>query len=680
MASLIHNPLVASSQPIPARPVPPLPPKIVIMTPPKAPKEVSKSERLQLAIDEYKQAYLLYENNSDPHKKPPEIAPIAYEYGIIPTTLRRRLAGKTRAHREAHDNELRLSPVEEEALAGWILQVTSWNWPPRVELVRFMASEILVDKGDHRPLGKNWVSKFLGRHSELQSRFSQPLDKDRAATHDPYLLLHWFQLVESVIQKYDIQKEDTYNMDEKGSALGGTGKARVICSREDIQVYKTQDGNREWATLIECISADSRLLSMFLILKGKRQMKAWFDFVEDKEAYIAVSENGWTNNIIGLEWFEKYAQFTPFLYTILTNFSRCFEPQTRRTLKGRYRLLILDGHASHISTKVIVFCISNDIILLCLPPHTTHILQPLDVGFFQPLATAYRKHLEAKTRYGGGYKMDKCDFIQFIQVARKNAATEKNIQHAWQKSGLFPINPQVVFDKLRLQIPEPRPNTPPPDMTVTASNGDSISVAFTPANMQQVNQLVQQIKAGNPDPTLPEKLGKACNAALANNILLKSTNNDLVKIDERKKQRADRGQAHLGQAHLLNKETVDKRQQHEADKQFEKQFKSMCHLGPSLFAETKTRSPVKKKTSPVKKKITTLSLLDSEIPLILPLPGLSPPKQQSQRGDRGGRGGRGTARGGKRGGKTATVVQEVVEEESPVRKSTRGRLIIDKKR
>ena len=170
-----------------------------------------------------------------------------------------------------------------------------------------MASEILLDRGDHRPLGINWVSKFLSRHSELQSRFSQPLDKDRAATHDSHLLLHWFQLVRSVIQEYDIQKEDTYNMDEKGSALGGTGKARVICFREDIQVYKTQDGNREWATLIECISGDSRLLPMFLILKGKRQMKAWFAFVEDEEAYIAVSDNGWTNNVIGLEWFEKYA-------------------------------------------------------------------------------------------------------------------------------------------------------------------------------------------------------------------------------------------------------------------------------------------------------------------------------------------------------------------------------------
>ncbi len=194
---------------------------------------------------------------------------------------------------------------------------------------------------------------------------------------------------------------------------------------------------------------------------------------------------------------------------------------------------------------------------------------------------------------------------------------------------------------------------------------------------------MQQIKTKNPNPTLPENLRKAYNAALANNILLKSTNNDLIKIDERKKQRANRGQAHLRQAHLLNKETVNKRQQHEANKQFEKQFKSMCHLRPSLFVKTKIRSPVKKKTSPVKKKITTLPLLDSEIPLILPLPGLSPPKQQSQRGDRGergGRGGRGTARDDKRGGKTATVVQEVVKEESPVRKSTRDRLIIDKKR
>ncbi len=79
---------------------------------------------------------------------------------------------------------------------------------------------------------------------------------------------------------------------------------------------------------------------------------------------------------------------------ILTDFSRCFEPQTRKTLKGKYRLLLFDGDTSHISNKVVEFCTGNDIILLCIPAHTTHLLQPLDVGFFQPLSTAYRKHLD----------------------------------------------------------------------------------------------------------------------------------------------------------------------------------------------------------------------------------------------------------------------------------------------
>ena len=74
--------------------------------------------------------------------------------------------------------------------------------------------------------------------------------------------------MESVIQKYDIQPEDTYNMDEKGFALGVAGRVKVICSQDDLQVYATQDGNREWVSLIECISADRKLLEMFIIFKS----------------------------------------------------------------------------------------------------------------------------------------------------------------------------------------------------------------------------------------------------------------------------------------------------------------------------------------------------------------------------------------------------------------------------
>jgi hypothetical protein len=70
-----------------------------------------------------------------------------------------------------------------------------------------------------------------------------------------------------------------------------------------------------------------------------------------------------------------------------------FEPSTRAkaTQNGKLqqRLLIYDGHNSHISGGFISHCIQNRISLLILPPHTSHVLQPLDVAIFGPL----KKHL-----------------------------------------------------------------------------------------------------------------------------------------------------------------------------------------------------------------------------------------------------------------------------------------------
>ncbi|XP_065674172.1 uncharacterized protein LOC136091114 [Hydra vulgaris] len=58
-------------------------------------------------------------------------------------------------------------------------------------------------------------------------------------------------------------------------------------------------------------------------------------------------------------------------------------------------LLILDGHKTHTSNlKVINLARQNNVILLCLPPHCSHILQPLDVVFMKPLMTYYAQGVE----------------------------------------------------------------------------------------------------------------------------------------------------------------------------------------------------------------------------------------------------------------------------------------------
>ena len=63
-------------------------------------------------------------------------------------------------------------------------------------------------------------------------------------------------------------------------------------------------------------------------------------------------------------------------------FSKLFVPQTNHLRK---RILIIDGHGSHMSLKLIDSAIENNVILYCLPPHTAHFLQPLDISVFKPL-------------------------------------------------------------------------------------------------------------------------------------------------------------------------------------------------------------------------------------------------------------------------------------------------------
>ena len=54
-----------------------------------------------------------------------------------------------------------------------------------------------------------------------------------------------------------------------------------------------------------------------------------------------------------------------------------------------YHLLILDGHHSHNNLRFYEYAWDNKIILLSYPGHSTHLLQPLDVGLFPPLQTAH---------------------------------------------------------------------------------------------------------------------------------------------------------------------------------------------------------------------------------------------------------------------------------------------------
>lgn len=425
-----------------------------------------------------------------------------------------------------------------------------------------MAHSLLKAKGRSEPLGPNWVQKFLNRYTTLRSTWTSAQDKERATI--PFdTVLHWFELYRKITQKYSIQMRDSYNMDEKGFAKGQQGKQRAIVP-DTFKPSRIQSGNRECISNIEAVSTDGFLLPLFVIFKGKIQQDIWqttFQRLGEPDGVIGLSENGWTDNILGVKWMQHFDKHT----------------DNRLEKKTDYRMLILDGHDSHISIEVIEFCIARRIILLCLPAHTTHSLQPLDVGIFGPLATVYQRMLADSIEWQGANDIDKVDYLELYIPARREGIKISNIRSAWRESGLFPFQPNFVLmmEYQGILPPDPeRPITPPEQITQATfanANGHRVIYTLTPANALEVRNIIERVKGRLSDEEQQAiyKVGKAATVGFAT-VTITQADCEVLRIGaEKKKQRLNIGaKGHHGKARVLDQSEITRRKAFQTDAQF----------------------------------------------------------------------------------------------------------------
>ena len=125
-----------------------------------------------------------------------------------------------------------------------------------------------------------------------------------------------------------------------------------------------------------------------------------------KHQALNVSSNGWTSNEISIDWLQKH-----------------FIPHTTSQTKGKYYLLVLDGHNSHLTATFDKIYQENNIIPICMPPHTSHLLQPLDVGCFAVLKRSYGSRVAEYTRLGID-SIEKDDFLDIFPAARDHSFKE----------------------------------------------------------------------------------------------------------------------------------------------------------------------------------------------------------------------------------------------------------------
>jgi hypothetical protein len=441
-------------------------------------------------------------------------------YEIPHTTLAGRANG-TKARVDTRPNGRKLTQLEEDSLVEWIFSMDSRGAAPRPSTIQEMANILLAARGSTPPLtvGVNWASTFVNRRDELRTRSSIRYDYQRALNEDPKSLRAWFATVQRVIDENGIQPEDIYNFDETGFAMGLISTQKVVTRAEYYGRRRLlQPGNREWVTAVEAICADGFSLPPCIIFKGKVAIAGWFDNLP-KDWRIEVSNNGWTTDEIGLRWLQKL-----------------FIPSTSSRVRGRFRLLILDGHGSHLTPQFDRICAENDIIPLCMPSHSSHLLQPLDVGCFAVLKRAYGRFISDLARRGYNH-IDKFDFLDDYQRARLEAFQQPAIiQNSFAASGLVPVDAERVLSKLNISLRTP---TPPSSRLGSRSSQFTLKTPRTVVQLQKqasmLKDLLKQRSNSPPSPskTMLDQIIKGHCIALHNTALLAQENANLRAANEK---------------------------------------------------------------------------------------------------------------------------------------------------
>jgi hypothetical protein len=435
--------------------------------------------------------------------------------GVSYATIKRRVrGGQTVA--ESKENVQLLTFPEEKALVGWITRLTSTGHPATHAFIREMAEEIRKRRVDqinkemelvfYPPIGTSWVPSFLKRHSQLGTTLSKIIEASRITAITKSAMRAFFNEYQSVLTEGEILPSNSYNIDETGIfqaseliigfAIGDTQRSYVVVDKLQRKQYQATPGRQEWVTAIECICTDGTNIPPLIIFKGDNFVSSWIPKNAPTDWKFSCNSKGWTSNEHGIMWLQ-----------------RCFDPATKEKANGRTRLLICDGHDSHISATFMRYCYDNNIAVFLLIPHSSHLIQPLDVGVFGPLKAAMKSQLNTIFRTGIA-RLQKAEWIEKYVKAREKAMTQQNIEAGWRGAGLWPINPVRILRQIfeieeEYATPPPRSDSPqlltssPPDGTilrsVTASLNAKIAVSNLPtpskSQLRRLSRIAEQQNA-----------------------------------------------------------------------------------------------------------------------------------------------------------------------------------------
>lgn len=360
-------------------------------------------------------------------------------FAVPRATLSRRVLGKNKIAKDAQKHLGRYENVFdkefEQQLKEYVLSMESRFFGLTCEDLRRLAYQLAEKNGiagrfnsQKKMAGKKWFYAFRRRNTEITLRAPESTSFARATGFNKPAVGKFYTLLDTLIQKHGLDGSRIYNCDESGMKTVQQQHAKVLAKTGKRQVGSLTSAERgKNVTVICTMSACGVYIPPCFVFPRKRCNPLLMDNApESSKGFF--NESGWMTADV----------FKGFL----NHFIGFVNPSVQKPC-----LLILDGHASHTkSLEVINLASSSGVILLSLPPHTTHKLQPLDVGFFKPLQTYYDRFIERWLRSHPGRVFTEYQVAEAFKDAYGKAATVEIATNAFRKCGIWPYNPDLFSE------------------------------------------------------------------------------------------------------------------------------------------------------------------------------------------------------------------------------------------
>lgn len=349
-----------------------------------------------------------------------------------------------------------------------------------------------------------------------------------------------------------------------------------------VPAKRVTGGNaRKTTTVLACVSADGGKMPPMILHKGKR---IW-DNMMGENAYpgtsYAVSENGWMTEYAFNNWFKE---------TFLTH------------IKTRPVLLIYDGHLSHISMELVQMAIESEVTILKLPPHTSHILQPLDVCVFKGIKTTWDSVLAGWAKHNYGKHLPKSEFANVLGKVWGSIKTEV-IKKGFEKTGIF--DSTTEFPVNRYKIDEKNFSPEKLERYKTRTVAPEAEPFIEPVRVIEIEPAIAsdatvEMYLSSPSPLIPVMMpSKSFEALLLKTVTPKSD------VPTKKRRRIDDAEIITNDSFLQKLQDQDKKKQLESEEKAEKKLKvAEKRAEMKKIKEEKKTENNEKKAKNSKKKIT----------------------------------------------------------------------------